>query len=188
MIRTAIPISQPPSQKEKHTSNSPVPSGLPTPHNISTGWNTSDVHLGMNGDGPLHRGNAPRPVGISTSDSGVRRVAESDCTVVRWSCQCVGVIADDLKNNQLLAYLVGGARRTRRIRLCEDVRRMPIDHPDGRSTTAQLGRTRGGPTVSLLRPSFGQITDQHNQSHTQSTTTYPALNNCPCTVGCHLTF
>jgi hypothetical protein len=60
----------------------PVPSGLPTPYNISVGWNTIELDRGIYGDGNPRIGDVARPVFIFT----VERMAERDIewTTARW--------------------------------------------------------------------------------------------------------
>ena len=50
------------------TSNSPVPSGPPTPYNISVGWKARDPWRGIDGEG-YSLGGECIPVGIFVLDS-----------------------------------------------------------------------------------------------------------------------
>ena len=48
----------------------PVPSGPPRAYNISVGWKTSEVCLGIKGEGASRNGKLESPVGILVVESG----------------------------------------------------------------------------------------------------------------------
>jgi hypothetical protein len=72
----------------------PVPSGSPTPYNISVGWNTSELSLGIKGEGRTRAGCVVRPVEILNAERGLCRVRE--WTVIRCDRQYTGLMADVL--------------------------------------------------------------------------------------------
>jgi hypothetical protein len=76
--------------------NSLVPSGSPTPYNISVGWNTSELSLGMKGEGRARAGWIARPVEILNAERGWGRAKE--CIIIRCDLQYAGVMADVLRN------------------------------------------------------------------------------------------
>ncbi len=73
--------------------NSLDPSGSPTAYNISVGWKTSEVDLGIYIEGNARGGYMFKPVGILKADKGVVFVRE--CTMTRWDLQYAGVIDAD---------------------------------------------------------------------------------------------
>jgi hypothetical protein len=59
---------------DKTNPDLPVPSGPPIAYNISVGWKTRELCLGIKGEGMPRMGKVESPVGILNIESG------SDCT------------------------------------------------------------------------------------------------------------
>ena len=86
-------------QKVPH-SNSPVPSGPPTPYSISVGWKARDPWRGIDGEGKSLGGEVT-PVGIFVRESAPGRLIE--WTTARCALQFEGNRADVLRGNNILS-------------------------------------------------------------------------------------
>jgi hypothetical protein len=74
--------------------NPPVPSGSPTPHNISNGWNAKELDRGMKGDNKPRDSGATNPVDTPKLDRFI--FGFKDWTTTRCVFQARGEMAEVL--------------------------------------------------------------------------------------------